>query len=79
VVIDTAGSQIDHVYMHMQGPPALTVGQYVGTGTLIGHVGNTGSSSGCHLHFEMWSGPGWYEGGTFMDPVPFMRAWDKYS
>jgi murein DD-endopeptidase MepM/ murein hydrolase activator NlpD len=79
VVIDTHGSGIDHVYMHLAGPPPVAVGQSVPTGLYFAQVGNTGSSSGCHLHFEMWSAPGWYEGGTFMDPVPFMRAWDKYS
>jgi len=79
MVIDTVGSDVDHVYMHMAYASALAVGSTVMTGQTIGQVGNTGSSSGCHLHFEMWSGPGWYEGGTFMDPVPYMRAWDKYS
>jgi murein DD-endopeptidase MepM/ murein hydrolase activator NlpD len=42
-------------------------------------VGESGNASGCHLHYEMWSPPGWYEGGTFMDPAPYLKAWDKYS
>ena len=79
VVIDTVGSDIDHVYMHLIAPPTLIVGQVVPTGQIIGQVGNTGSSNGCHLHFEMWSGPGWYEGGTFMDPSSYLRLWDKFS
>jgi murein DD-endopeptidase MepM/ murein hydrolase activator NlpD len=79
VVIDTVGSDIDHVYMHLIAAPALYAGQVVPTGQLIGQVGNTGSSSGCHLHFEMWSGPGWYEGGSFMDPSSYLRLWDKFS
>jgi len=79
VVIDEVGSEIDTVYMHMLTAPALTAGQVVVTGQVIGQVGNTGSSNGCHLHFEMWSGPGWYEGGSFLDPAPSLRAWDKYS
>ena len=28
---------------------------------------------GCHLHFEMWSGPGWYTGGAPFDPLPRCR------
>jgi murein DD-endopeptidase MepM/ murein hydrolase activator NlpD len=79
VVIDTVGSDIDHVYMHLIAPPALYLGQVVPTGQIIGQVGNTGSSSGCHLHFEMWSGPGWYEGGAFLDPSSYLRLWDKFS
>ena len=78
VVITTIGG-IDHVYMHLIGAPALTVGQTVLTGQAIGQVGNTGSSSGCHLHYEMWSAPGWFAGGSLVDPTPSLRAWDKYS
>ena len=79
VVIDTIGSGIDHVYMHLSFPSPVPVGSAVHTGQPIGTVGNTGRSSGCHLHFEMWSAPGWYEGGSFMDPAPYLRGWDKYS
>ena len=45
----------------------------------IGYVGDTGSASGCHLHFEMWSAPGWYTGGSPFDPVADLRSWDAYS
>lgn len=79
VVIDTIGSDVDHVYMHLIAPPALVPGQVVYTGQVFGAVGSTGRSTGCHLHFEMWSGPGWYEGGSVMDPAPYLQAWDRYS
>ena len=78
MVIDTVGGT-DQVYMHLAYASALTVGTVVKTGQTIGQVGTTGRSSGCHLHFEMWSAPGWFSGGTLIDPTALMRAWDKYS
>jgi murein DD-endopeptidase MepM/ murein hydrolase activator NlpD len=68
-----------HVYMHMPRPSPLKVGTRVKTGQPIGRVGQTGAASACHLHFEIWSGPGWYQGGTFLNPTPSLRAWDRYS
>jgi murein DD-endopeptidase MepM/ murein hydrolase activator NlpD len=49
------------------------------TGQAIGEVGDTGDAHGCHLHLELWSGPGWYTGGQPIDPLPFLKAWDAYS
>lgn len=79
VVVDGAGTDIDYVYMHMLSPALVQTGQRVFTGQQIGEVGETGRASGCHLHFEMWSGPGWYDGGEAFDPLPYLRAWDAYS
>ena len=42
-------------------------------------VGETGDATGCHLHFEMWTAPGWYEGGSPIDPLPYLERWDRYS
>ena len=69
----------DHVYMHMQAPPALKPGDRVLTGQPIGAVGDSGNADGCHLHFELWTAPGWYAGGTAYDPLPALRAWDGWS
>jgi len=79
LVIDGDGTDIDYVYMHMRDPSPLLKGARVLTGQAIGNVGQTGRASGCHLHFEIWSGPGWYSGGTALDPLPFLQAWDAYS
>ena len=73
------GGGKSHVYMHMPVRSPLKVGARVKTGQRIGSVGTTGRSSACHLHFEVWSAPGWYQGGTFLDPMPYLNAWDRYS
>jgi murein DD-endopeptidase MepM/ murein hydrolase activator NlpD len=59
VVIDGAGTDIDYAYMHLAEPTPFQVGDRVYTGQRIGSVGETGNARGCHLHFELWSGPGW--------------------
>jgi len=79
VVIDGEGTDIDYVYMHLQAPSPLAKGTQVFTGQAIGNVGDTGDANGCHLHFEMWSGPGWYTGGQPLDPLASLKAWDAYS
>ena len=60
-------------------PLAFEEGDRVYTGQQIGQVGQTGRASGCHLHFEAWSAPGWYSGGRVMNPTPLLKAWDAYS
>ncbi|MBK5110925.1 MAG: peptidoglycan DD-metalloendopeptidase family protein [Thermoleophilia bacterium] len=80
LVINLRGAgRRSQVYMHMPTPSRFKVGQKVKTGQRIGSVGTTGRSSACHLHFEQWSGPGWYQGGTFMDPLGSLKRWDRYS
>ena len=53
VVVDHAdGSQSK--YFHMQSRSPLEQGQPVSRGDQIGRVGSTGSSTGPHLHYEIW-------------------------
>ncbi len=79
IVIDGAGTDVDYVYMHMAAPSPLKKGAIVMTGQSIGQVGDTGDAVGCHLHFEMWGKPGWYTGGSPIDPLAALKAWDAYS
>ena len=79
IVIDGEATGQDYVYMHLQAPALFKKGQTVRTGEVIGAVGDTGVAHGCHLHFELWSAPGWYTGGSPVDPLPALRAWDQYS
>lgn len=43
------------LYAHMSSR-AVSAGQSVSQGQVIGYVGSTGSSTGNHLHFEIWTG-----------------------
>lgn len=65
----------DYAYMHMLGPASVAEGQIVTTGQRIGQVGCSGSCSGDHLHFEMWT-PNWFDGGRPFDPLPSLKRWD---
>lgn len=62
-------------YMHMQRRPLVRQGQRVEAGAPLGAVGQSGSAQGCHLHFELWTAPGWYRGGAPVDPLPALRGW----
>jgi len=77
VVIDGERTSVDNAYMHMAGPAIVDQGERVKTGQQLGIVGRTGRASACHLHFEEWTGPGWYKGGSPFDPLPDLLAWDK--
>ena len=79
VVIDGKGTGRDFVYMHMRKKGRPREGSTIRTGDRVGLVSDTGNASGCHLHFEIWSAPGWYEGGNFTNPTDDLKAWDKYS
>src|SRR5262249_2850743 len=63
LVIDGKGTPNDFMYAHLAKPSPLQTGDTVRTGQSIGIVGETGDATACHLHFEMWGPPGWYEGG----------------
>jgi len=79
LVIDGKGTSFDMAYMHLLEPSPLQEGMTVRTGEPIGVVGQTGDATACHLHFEIWTAPGWYEGGSPIDPLPYLEQWDAYS
>jgi len=65
-------------FAHMvTGSIVVTEGARVTAGQTLGQVGQTGSASGPHLHFEIWEG-GWRDrGGRPVDPLPQLLAWDQ--
>ena len=80
LVIDGKGTGHDYAYMHLKQPTPLRKGQVVRTGQQVGVVGETGDATGCHLHFEEWSAPGWYQGGHFLGAVTkHLKSWDRWS
>jgi murein DD-endopeptidase MepM/ murein hydrolase activator NlpD len=70
--------EYQHIYCHLSGsvtggmyrsgPVAITAGQRLRTGELIGHVGVSGRSTGPHLHWGMRFRNEW------MDPALVLRA-----
>jgi murein DD-endopeptidase MepM/ murein hydrolase activator NlpD len=74
-----AADGTSQVYMHMRDPATVRRGQQIAAGTPIGFVGDTGRAEGCHLHFELWTAPGYYAGGEAIDPLPTLKRWAKAS
>ncbi|MGP9602503.1 peptidoglycan DD-metalloendopeptidase family protein [Brachybacterium sp. AOP42-E1-35] len=59
------GRLITSSYHHLQGY-AQPVGAQVSAGTTVGYVGTSGSSTGCHLHFEI------HEDGNAVNPGKYL-------
>jgi murein DD-endopeptidase MepM/ murein hydrolase activator NlpD len=61
------------LYAHMKDdsfPDGMIVGSVVKTGDTIGAVGNTGMSTGPHLHFEL------FINGENVDPLPLLGTYE---
>lgn len=72
-VVIKGGSGESFAYMHLRSASNLSTGDRVSVGDSVGRVGDTGRVTGCHLHFEQWTAPGWYTGGRATDPLPLLR------
>lgn len=67
-IIVNHGGGITSAYAHIRnGGYNVGVGDYVGPGQTIAYTGTTGSSTGCHLHFEI------RQNGSAINPAPFMQ------
>ena len=64
----THANGISTRYAHMQtGSVTVNAGNVVKQGQIIGKVGNTGGSTGAHLHFEV------REGATAVNPLKYIK------
>lgn len=61
------GHGITTRYGHLADPPKVGVGQEVVGGEVVGKLGNTGDSTGPHLHFELM------QDGKYVDPAQTIR------
>lgn len=66
VIIDHGGGMAT-LYAH-QSDVAVSRGETVGIGQVVGYIGSTGLSTGPHLHFEVRLD------GNAVDPVPYFRS-----
>ncbi|AVH57297.1 MULTISPECIES: M23 family metallopeptidase [Streptomyces] len=69
-VVIKHGSGTYSQYAHLSRVD-VQIGQVVATGQQIALSGNTGNSSGPHLHFEIRTTPNY---GSAIDPVAFLRS-----
>lgn len=61
-VVISHGSGVQSWYWHLRAQVIVQPGQKVSIGQVIGYEGNTGNSTGCHLHFAIndhgiWENP----------------------
>lgn len=63
----THSNGISTLYAHMmQNSPTVSLGQSISKSTIIGKVGSSGTSTGYHLHFEV------YSSGSRVNPRPYL-------
>ncbi len=60
------GNRYITVYNHLSSF-AVSAGQSVSAGQVIGYTGATGKVTGCHVHFEIW------KNGVAVDPMGIIR------
>ena len=60
------GHEVVVVYKHLSSK-VLNTGDHIDKAKLVGYQGNTGNSTGDHLHFELWID------GRLHDPIPYIE------
>ena len=67
------GGDMYSVYMHLSQMPSVSNGQTVSRGSQVGKMGNSGFSTGTHLHIGVYKGYP-YRGGVSLDPCKSVFA-----
>jgi murein DD-endopeptidase MepM/ murein hydrolase activator NlpD len=68
IVVIAHGGGLSTLYAHLQPRYPVSQGQVVRRGQVIGYMGNTGNSTGTHLHWEVWQGGDW----SPVNPLAFL-------
>ena len=71
-VIISHGKGNSTLYGHLSGYN-VKVGDMVSQGQVIAYSGNTGNSTGPHLHFGIMENDGW------VDPLTYLTGWQYYG
>ena len=77
----TTGKWLFHKFFHLNKEPNFKKGEAITQGQQLGEVGNTGSSTGAHLHWQVHRNS---RGGARVDPAALMAqagniGWEKYA
>lgn len=70
IIINADGGSYSIIHAHLSGI-LVAEGQYVNKGDKIGIMGNTGNSTGKHLHFEARLTP--WENGNDVNPITILN------
>jgi murein DD-endopeptidase MepM/ murein hydrolase activator NlpD len=77
IALYSKGERETYVYLHLERPAPVEIGDSVTAGQRVGRLGCTGSCFGDHLHFEVRAGRG--TTGRPSDPLPLLRKLPRGS
>ncbi len=63
------------LYAHLRSAPTVKVGEHIKIGQILGKMGNTGNSTGAHLHIEVQNSAAWGYGKNLLNPNAYI-AWN---
>lgn len=75
IIIKHTGENVSSLYQHLDST-SVSKGQTVKGGSQIGVMGTSGSSTGVHLHLELFKGAFTRNPGVYIDPIPYLKGGD---